>query len=486
MFLLFLALASAFLLPSCIEDGFTDSPSDQPVFSVDTLHMGVIFTGEPSPTKRFVVHNPHSKQLSISRIIFSGDHPEYFRMNVDGISGHDFSGVEIRAKDSIFVFVETTLPEGGASRPLDFDATIEFTVNGVTSEVVVEAQGQDVVRMREVILEADTRFTAEKPYQIFDSQVVARGAVLTLEAGTQLCFHDGASLVVRGTLLSEGTVDMPVNLSGDRTGNVVADISFDIMSRQWTGMFFTPTSRGNVLRHTDIRNTWQGVAVTGYVPESEEEDAVRSGTADASEPVLTMINCHLHNSGDLVLEAVHAGIKAVGCEFGEGGGGLVYLQGGSHSFNHCTFANYYLFSALGGPSVWLAHVSADEKTGADDGSGLPYISAEFGNCIIYGNGTDLSHGDLTGTDVYFRRCLLKSEGTDDDNFINCLWGEDPLYYTVREDYLFDSRLKPESPAIGAADPALTLPDAAIDAYGLARGTAPDLGAYVFMPPAEEE
>ena len=40
--------------------------------------------------------------------------------------------------------------------------------------------------------------------------------------------------------------------------------------------------------------------------------------------------------------------------------------------------------------------------------------------------------------------------------------------------------------IGAADPALTLPDAAIDAYGLARGTAPDLGAYVFMPPAEEE
>ena len=57
---------------------------------------------------------------------------------------------------------------------------------------------------------------------------------------------------------------------------------------------------------------------------------------------------------------------------------------------------------------------------------------------------------------------------------------------MREDYLFDSRLKPESPAIGAADPVLTLPDAAIDAYGLARGTAPDLGAYVFMPPAEEE
>ena len=112
------------------------------------------------------------------------------------------------------------------------------------------------------------------------------------------------------------------------------------------------------------------------------------------------------------------------------------------------------------------------------------MSAEISNCIFYGNGSEFSHGDLTGSQVFLRRCLIKSEGTDDANFLNCIWGEDPLYYTVREEYIFDYRLKPESPAIAAADPALTLPEAATDYYGLSRGPQPDLGAYVFTAPEE--
>ncbi len=67
----------------------------------------------------------------------------------------------------------------------------------------------------------------------------------------------------------------------------------------------------------------------------------------------------------------------------------------------------------------------------------------------------------------------------------CVWDEDPLYYTVRNDYIFDYRVKPDSPAIGAADATLTLPEAATDRYGMPRGAAPDLGAYVYTEPVEE-
>lgn len=77
------------------------------------------------------------------------------------------------------------------------------------------------------------------------------------------------------------------------------------------------------------------------------------------------------------------------------------------------------------------------------------------------------------------RCLFKSEGSDDDNFTECIWDADPLYYTIRSEYLFDYRLMPESPAIGAADPAYAAP---ADAYGRPRGTSPDLGAYVYTEP----
>ena len=98
------------LLAACIEDGFSTSPSDQPVYSVDTLSLGQVFTDEPTPTSRFVVRNPHSKQLQIASISLSGADADCFRLNVDGIPGRNFQNVEIRGKDSIFVFVEATLP----------------------------------------------------------------------------------------------------------------------------------------------------------------------------------------------------------------------------------------------------------------------------------------------------------------------------------------------------------------------------------------
>jgi hypothetical protein len=461
-----LILAFVGVQTSCIEDGFTTSPSDVMTFSVDTLDMGTIFTEEGSTTHRFVVYNRASKSLNLSQIALSGENADYFRLNVDGMSGREFSDVEIRAKDSIFVLVEATLPANGELKAVTINADLNFTANGVTRTVVISADGQDVERLHGLVISEDMHFTADRPYQIFDSLVVSQGATLTVDAGAKLCFHDGSYMAVRGTLLTEGTPDAEVTFAGDRTGNVVTDISFDIMSRQWLGVFFTTTSRSNRLVNTCIKNTVYGVNIEG-----ESADNV---------PDITLINSALRNSGDLVLNSVYAKVRAYGCEFAEAANGLVRMQGGDCAFNHCTFANYYLFSALGGEAVQFDHFSAD----TDDGTGMPYLRADFTNSIIYGNGTDLSHGDFTDTSVTIRHCLLKSAGSDDDNFIECLWDTDPLYYTVREDYYFDYRLKPDSPAIAAGDRSLTATEAATDRYGLKRGTSPDLGAYVFVAPEE--
>lgn len=455
--LLFFFAALAAGLSSCIEDGFTTSPSDQPTFSVDTLDMGVIFTEQASTTHRFVVYNRASKGMNIDRISLSGDNARLFRLNVDGFSGTDFSNVEIRAKDSIFVLVETTLPANDRTVPVEITASLDFLTNGVEQSVVLAATGRDVTRLRAVTVDIDTRLTAERPYQIYDSLVVAEGATLTVDPDAELYFHDGAMMVVRGRLVAVGSPDHEITFAGDRTGFVAADIPFDLMSRQWTGMFFTSTSTGNRLDYCLVKNTWQGV------------------TADSSD--LTMINTRLRNSGGYALETYHSAIRAYGCEFAEAASGAVLLHGGSHLLDQCTLANYYLFSALEGPILQFGHLDAE----SDDASGLPYLQAQISNCIIYGNGKDISHGDLTGTGVYLRRCLLKSNGTDDDNFISCIWDKDPLFYTVREDYVFDYRLREGSPAIGAADPAFNAPEAAADRYGSPRGAVPDLGAYVYIP-----
>ncbi|MDE5554348.1 MAG: hypothetical protein K2J10_04100, partial [Muribaculaceae bacterium] len=373
---------AALMMTACIDDSFTDSPSDQPKFSVDTLQMGVVFTEQMTTTHRFTVTNPASKSLSISHIGLSGDDAQYFRLNVDGFSGREFNNVEIRGKDSIFVFVEATLPPSQADIPIEINAYVDFTTNGVARSVVLSALGQDVIRLHGEVIDSDTKFDSAKPYQIFDSLVVASGATLTLSPGTRLLFHDGAYMAVDGRLVSNGTVEAPVTFAGDRTGNVVSDISFDLMSRQWQGLLFSPGSNGNYLENTIIKNTTFGVIIDG------SDDATNATS-------LSLLNCRLRNSGATVLTAVHADVNAIGCEFAEGGEGLVALQGGNHNFNHCTFANYYLFAAIGGPAIGFSHFNGD----TDDLSDHPYLTAAIDNSIIYGLGPDLSHGDLSGTDI---------------------------------------------------------------------------------------
>lgn len=459
----YILLLLPFLMASCIEDGFDTSPSAQPAFSVDTLHMGIHFTESPTPTRRFTVHNRNNKMISISDIaVREADGGAIFRINVDGFAGTEFHNVEIRPKDSIFVFVEATLPPNSTPLITDTKAHLDFTTNGVTGTVVLVASGQDVDRRRGVTITSDQTWNDTYPYQIFDSLVVAPDATLTLRPGASLHFHDKAYLRVYGRLLSQGTTEKPVNMTGDRTDNVVGNISFDLMASQWEGVHFAPESRGNRLSHTIIRNTTTGVV------------------ADSLSQV-SFTNCRLRNSADYSLVGRYADITLIGTEVTEASSGLFAIMGGNISANHCTFANYYLFSALRGESLQFFHFDSE----SNNGSGMPLLKADFTNSVIYGNGTDLSVGDFKGTSVTFRRCALKSEGKDDDNFINCLWGEDPLYATVREDYYFDYRLLEGSPLAGAADPLLTLPEAAVDFYGAGRLPTPNIGALQDPAPLPE-
>ncbi|MCM1110236.1 MAG: hypothetical protein NC336_03415 [Clostridium sp.] len=460
------AAAAAFILlslTSCIEDEVSTSPADQPVFSTDTLRLGQYFTGEPTPTQRFLVYNRHAKVMNISRIAFADADQRVFRINVDGQSGSTFSNIEIRPNDSIFVMVESTLPVNGSWGTTAVSSRLDFETNGVRSSVVITAKGEDIERLRGATVAEDTRWEGDHPRQILDSLVVAEGATLTLGPGVRLYFHDKSFLRVDGTLRSEGTPSAPVDLGGDRRGDVISGVSFDLMDSQWEGVLFSPTSRDNRLDCTTIRNTLSGVVV----------DTAAAPAPSLSRPVLTLRNCRLRNSAGYALAAFGSSVDAVGCEIADAANGVLYLDGGDHSFVNCTFANYYLFSALRGPAITLS-------TLRDSGEAEPLLApmrARFVNSIVYGNGADLSEADLAGTEVVFDHCLLKSAGSDDDNFVATLWDTDPMYYTERSEYIFDYRLRPESPAIAASDPA-TFPGGE-DFYGTPRKPGGALGAYEF-------
>ena len=467
--LLTLAAFFGLISVSCINDDFTDSPSATLSFSTDTVSFGTVFTDLTTPTARLWVFNHNKKGVNISSIRFRNPDTN-FSFNVDGVSGTSFRDVEIRGNDSILIFIECFISPDNALEPQKVADQLEFVTNGVTQEVEVEAWGLNATRLHGVRVEKDMHLTAERPYIVFDSLSVELGATLTIEPGAQVLFHDKARLVVRGTLNAVGNANNFIDLRGDRLDNVLPDVPYDLMAGQWQGVTIAPGSFGNRLEFVNMRSTVEGLRI--------------DSCADLSRQKLTLVNSWLHNSQSTVIDSRYAKVDAYGCCFSEAAGAVVSLTGGEHEFVQCTIANYYLFGSLGQSNLSLYHCLPEH---ADDNS-LPLMKASFDNGIIWGYiGPPINTGDLKGSNVFLRNILLKADGSNDDNFIDCIWNEDPLFYTERNDYYFNYHLKPESPAIGRGNSSFVTPQCLYDMDGLDRlshGT-PDLGAYVYTaPPAD--
>lgn len=108
------------------------------------------------------------------------------------------------------------------------------------------------------------------------------------------------------------------------------------------------------------------------------------------------------------------------------------------------------------------------------------VKATIDNSLLlnYRNTLYVYPGDLTGLDVKLRSTLIATAGSDDANFIDCIWGVVPLTRENHAADLYDYRLQPGSPGIGAGNPALLVAAGAKDMYGVIRSTtAPTVGAY---------
>lgn len=457
LFFFFISLLVSSFAAGCISDGFSDSPEDILSFSTDTLRFDTVFTDVGTPTARLKVYNKASRAVNISTIRMRDD-SGIFSMNVDGVSGKEFDNVEIRANDSIFVFVECFIDANDDAKPFKVEGLMDFVTNGVKQTVTLEAFGQNVTRLRGVTIDSDITFTAEMPYVVFDTLRVSEGATLTLLPGTRLLFHDKGFLQVDGTLHAVGEVGKMISMRGDRLDNVLPDTGYEILSGQWQGIRFSASSFGNRMELVEMQSSVSGVVVDSC------------GIIDRCK--LTLVNSWLHNSERNVLKSSHAWVDAFGCCFSDAGEAVVNLAGGAHDFVQCTMANFYLFAISPEPIVTLSHL---------DGNGLSAapMQAQFKNCIIYGITSPLSPEDLDDSGVYMRNVMFGVNGSDDGHFISCFWDQDPLFETVRNDYYFNYRLMDDSPAIGVGNPEFVNSECLFDMDGVNRleWGSPALGAY---------
>lgn len=329
-----LTLAGLFglIVSSCISDEITDSPSATLSFSTDTLSLGTVFTDLGTPTARLVVFNRNKKGVNISSIKFRNP-DSGFSLNVDGMSGTVFRDVEIRGNDSIHIFIECFIEPDDSFEPRKVVDQLEFVTNGNTQEVEVEAWGLNATRLHAARIESDMTLTAARPYIVFDSLSVEKGATLTIEPGASVLFHDKAFLAVRGKLNAVGEVGKMIQLRGDRIDNVLPDVPYDILSGQWQGVRIEAESFDNRMEYVDMRSTVEGLRI--------------DSCADLSRQKLTIVNSWLHNSQSTVIDSRYAKVDAYGCCFSEASGAVVSLTGGEHEFVQCTIANNYLWTVTG-------------------------------------------------------------------------------------------------------------------------------------------
>ena len=327
LFLFFLVWLGCVLLPSCRE-AYSDDPTLQLSFSVDTVRFDTVFTSLGSATAQVRVRNLNKKPLYLDYIGLAGGEHSYFRLNIDGESNakHQVEGVELPAKDSLFIFVEVTIDPQNQSTPVLVEDEIVFAFNGKKQSVRLEAYGQDMEVLRNRVFQVDTVLQGDVPYLVYGDLVVDTGVTLTLNEGCRLYYHRDARLLVAGNLHALGSVSAPVVMRGDRLDDIFVNISYDFVDGQWGGVWLLHDEGNHVLRHVEINSGVDGVVMVGSL---------------RSKPSLLLENCRLHNFSRYGLAVENADVSSVNTEISNCAGYCVYLAGGEHRFVHNTIANYF-------------------------------------------------------------------------------------------------------------------------------------------------
>jgi hypothetical protein len=453
-----------FFLFSCKkEDKFYTGTDARLQTSADTLKFDTVFTTVGSITKSFKIFNGNNQKLKLNQVKLMGGSASFYKMNVDGISGTQFSDIEIAANDSLYVFVSVNINPNLANLPFIVSDSISIQFNGNTRFVQLQAFGQNAVFLRNFKLTGNVVWNNTLPYVLIGSFRVDTTATLTINEGTKVYLHADAPFIVDGTLITNGKKwdSTRISFQGDRRDEPYKDYP-----AAWPGILFRGQSKNNVLHYTTIKNAFQGI--------------IADGPSINVNPKIILNECIIDNAYDAGILAINSSITAKNCLISNCGNNIGIGLGGTYTFSHCTVASYSNSNIFHKDPVLFC-------TNYLRQSGNTFLtanlSANFTNCIFWGEfGTteDEVVADKLGTNSFainFTKCLYKVK-TSLSPLISATGGlinTPPVFDSINTSRSFyNFRLKAGSPAVNAG----AASSINIDLDGNARPVGlPDLGAY---------
>lgn len=495
------------LLASCRKDFDFTVSSGRLGFSKDTVFLDTIFANIGSSTYTLKVFNQENRDVVIPRVALSRGLESNYRLNVDGLAGKVFADIPLLARDSLFIFIETTItsdalpsteflytdaiqfetPNSTVTVPLITlvkDAVFLFPQEndeGITETLVlpgVDENGTQEINGFELD-DTELDLTNEKPYVIYGYAAVPSGRILNIAAGTRIHFHAnsgiivnaGASIRINGSLSEDQEfLENEVVIEGDRLEPQFAEVA-----GQWGTIWLRSGSVGNEINHLTLKNAAIGLLVDGP-------------TATNDPPVLTVTNSQVFNSATTNLWARGAKISAANLVLGNAGSSSLYCNlGGDYAFTHCTIANYWNTGFRNNPAVRIDH-----EDGSSLGTGFTNIS--FSNTIVDGN-RDIEFSMATNPNssfvFNFRNCAFKFNDRNDNfvgnplfDFTNDTAYQNPILnpatgFTDPVNNEFSLTENAEIRGLGNVSIANNIP---LDILGNDRTSLPDLGAFQFVMP----
>ena len=297
-FALFLVL----ILTSCRKDFSFEPSSGGLEFSKKTVYLDTVFTNIGSSTYRLKVYNKSDKDISIPTVQLQKGLNSKYRLMVDGIAGNGkiFNNVELLARDSLYIFIETTASIADAN-PTDFlytdkiqffnTATAPQTVDLVTlikDAVFIYPERNNLNQYETINLGLDPagnpityigsnltnndlvngdelHWTATKPYVIYGYALIPDSKTLVIDAGVRAFFHAESGLIVskNGSLQINGSnppannpesLQNEVTFEGDRLEPMFEDVA-----GQWGAIVNYSQTSNNIINHLTLKNATVGI-----------------------------------------------------------------------------------------------------------------------------------------------------------------------------------------------------------------------------------
>lgn len=497
-----ICITALVIISSCRNDFEFSNSTGSLEFSQDTVYLDTVFSTIGSSTRTFKVYNRSSDDIVIPRVALAQGTSSNYRLSVDGVPGQVFENVELLAKDSMFVFVETTVDIMNFTSDTQFlyEDTIEFDsgANLQTVELVTLIQDaiflfpeRDALGIQESILldtdadgnelrisgffldDEELNFTNEKPYVIYGFAGVPSNKTLTIDPGARLHFHSQSGIIVanEATLKVNGELSLTEDLEnevifeGDRLEPL-----YDDVAGQWTAIWLTDGSKNHEINYATIKNASVGIIMDNNNPTS-------------NGATLKINNSKILNSSNSALIGTTASVEATNSIFHNSGQSTVIGRlGGEYNFNNCTISNYWNGSFRQDATLLISNAIPNSEFTSD------LIAANFTNCIIYGDRNielALLDDGISTYNFKFENSLIRFndfsnsfDGIPVYDFSNvnlyqdCVFNENPLFEDVDA---FKLRIDNTGGANGIANP---VTDTTLDISGISRpAIAPDAGAF---------